>query len=948
MPTEADVQGFKTYLQSKWIDPNKATWQNANEYKSSLTQADLEAKIKSWNFSWADTSAYNKLTWNNQGARDVMLWSKDAMVNPNIKTAVTPQEIQTMKSEWVTQVNPNTTLDTTNMTQPEIKQGKEQALNQPVWQPLVEKTTVQTPEWTTTTTKETPKVNEIKPITDLATFKQAWVNLNNLQELIHNRPENAWMQTVIEWDKIIWTTADWKKYQWIIDKVWNPIKTEVPQTISSNDIFSQLQVNPNFNTSKLDKIEVDKAKLRLQSYNNYSNYTDKQLWWALSSWKLIAWTTVYNDLMNNPEMKIRLNNIETLNTINWRSPDITKVTEIQSDNILNNTKVEINWETMTMKKAMEDWYISADEMKSLYNNHEISSKQQEVQDLSNKTAELQSIYDWVEKRIEDQYQWLPKNVVAWIVARERNYLLWDLNLAIKEQNNAIWTLTQMKQDAWDLFATNLSLYQKQADRTYQEQQATKQLEQQYQYTYWDINSTNPTLQNIAIKNTLTDMYTKYPIPWMESMAVKEQKIQDLISWKTTWIPMTWSEAIASVESEIRNSQRYKDYINPPSEQMTPYQQAQIDLENRKLDWTAWTWWTTNNVQATWNIVSFTNNSWWQKTIKVDEIAKNPLMTALNEIGINNYFIWSQQYRTKEEQAKLVAEWKSWTTDSKHMTWLAVDLYSDNKLKAPTQKQIDIMAKNWWTRPPETVAKWDYGHFEYTWTQTTLNLSNLWQYMKDNQDRWQWFSNDDVLAFNEKIDRFVKNWDEKWMGLAYRNMIMKDKSFKDEFDNTQKFARALDDVSIMINNYEKAGKSTNALTAMAEKVARKAGITTDTALAQLQTQMWFTLANYIRSISGTAASDVEVQRLMWNMANIWNVKDLNTALVSQAKNNATSSLKSMIDTRMYWMPEDLKPKIFWDIYWKTTSTKQPQTTPTTWSINNNSSDEDIMNYLKSNW
>ena len=153
---------------------------------------------------------------------------------------------------------------------------------------------------------------------------------------------------------------------------------------------------------------------------------------------------------------------------------------------------------------------------------------------------------------------------------------------------------------------------------------------------------------------------------------------------------------------------------------------------------------------------------------------------------------------------------------------------------------------------------------------------------------------------------------------------------------------------MINNYEKAGKSTNALTAMAEKVARKAGITTDTALAQLQTQMWFTLANYIRSISGTAASDVEVQRLMWNMANIWNVKDLNTALVSQAKNNATSSLKSMIDTRMYWMPEDLKPKIFWDIYWKTTSTKQPQTTPTTWSINNNSSDEDIMNYLKSNW
>jgi c-di-AMP phosphodiesterase-like protein len=76
------------------------------------------------------------------------------------------------------------------------------------------------------------------------------------------------------------------------------------------------------------------------------------------------------------------------------------------------------------------------------------------------------------------------------------------------------------------------------------------------------------------------------------------------------------------------------------------------------------------------------------------------------------------------------------------------------------------------------------------------------------------------------------------------------------------------------------------------------VTTDTALAQLQTQMGFTLANYIRSISGTAASDVEVQRLMGNMASIGNVDELNTALVEQARNNADASLKSMVDTRMY--------------------------------------------------
>jgi hypothetical protein len=70
-----------------------------------------------------------------------------------------------------------------------------------------------------------------------------------------------------------------------------------------------------------------------------------------------------------------------------------------------------------------------------------------------------------------------------------------------------------------------------------------------------------------------------------------------------------------------------------------------------------------------------------------------------------------------------------------------------------------------------------------------------------------------------------------------------------------------------------------------------------------------MADYIRSISGTAASDVEVQRLMGNMANIGNVKDLNTAIVGQVKSNAMNGIKQMIDNRMYGMPEELKPQVF---------------------------------------
>ena len=56
-----------------------------------------------------------------------------------------------------------------------------------------------------------------------------------------------------------------------------------------------------------------------------------------------------------------------------------------------------------------------------------------------------------------------------------------------------------------------------------------------------------------------------------------------------------------------------------------------------------------------------------------------------------------------------------------------------------------------------------------------------------------------------------------MGLAYRSVIMKDKDFKKAFDDTTVFAKALDTVQDLINDYEKAGKNTNALKAVAEKV-----------------------------------------------------------------------------------------------------------------------------------
>lgn len=211
-----------------------------------------------------------------------------------------------------------------------------------------------------------------------------------------------------------------------------------------------------------------------------------------------------------------------------------------------------------------------------------------------------------------------------------------------------------------------------------------------------------------------------------------------------------------------------------------------------------------------------------------------------------------------------------------------------------------------------LAKWLSG-----WSQDTPvsgKLGTLAQFMKDNQKTWVWYSDTDVKRFDAKIDRLASLWDEKGMAISYRDMIMSDNDFKKDFDDTKKFTTALDSVERLINDYEKSGKSTNALKWMAEKMYRSLWLTQDQALSQLQTQLGTTMANYIKSISGTAASDAEVQRLMGNMANISNVKELNNTIIKQVRDNAQSSIKSMIDTRMYGMPEELKPQVFWDIYW----------------------------------
>lgn len=310
------------------------------------------------------------------------------------------------------------------------------------------------------------------------------------------------------------------------------------------------------------------AKARYDSYSMYSSLSDAQLSSALWNGNILPWTTAYNDLIKDPIQKERLERIQQYNLITGNKSTTEDIFAKQSENIANNTQVTIDGQRMTLATALSDWYIDINEMNAMTNNSEVITKAKEVESLKNEYDSQLANYNSIKKQVEEQLKGTGATSLdmATAVANAQEKLLPWLQELESRTNNAIGTLTQLKADATSLFATNLELYQKQqakADaqatlteqRAYDEAQQTKALEQKYAYDYGDLNSENPTLQNIAIERAVAGMYTNYPIPWMESQATKVQKVKQLMAQG-----MSGTEAIAQVENEIRNSQRYKDYI----------------------------------------------------------------------------------------------------------------------------------------------------------------------------------------------------------------------------------------------------------------------------------------------------------------------------------------------------------------------------------------------------
>lgn len=691
------------------IEPQTPVLPEATPIPTQMTQDQLKAKIATGDFTASEARQYNQMTWSNTWARDVALTSKDAMKNQDFQTAVTPQEVSMMQDAWIKQVNSERiTLDTT-------------APQTPV-----------TPVTPTPTKAETPIVK----IESIEQFKQKGSNLPNLEQFIEDRygstatQEDGWVTSVINGEK----------FKWTIDSQGNPIKTsmgKVQQDMSAMDnadsIYTSLlawQVIPE--TLKTSNNYV-KAQNRFNQYNQFKNLNQSQYQQLLAQGKLIPGTQAYNDLMNDPVAKSNIIKAQNLNAINQNQKAEEKIASTennQSDVILSNNP--------TVAQALEDGSLSVEEYQSLTNTPDITEKSKNVSKLKEEYIRLKSDYDAVEDEVLEEFKWKGKSgsyLRAKIQAR-RNSLFKELSLSEQLYTSAMWELTTMKNDATALLNTNLQLYKEQQsrqqqleDRQYQEDLATRTMQRQYDYQFWDFNSQDPRIRDTAIRNAVAQLYTQYPIPGMEAPAVKEQKVKALMAQG-----LTGQQAISQLEQEIRSTNRYKQMITPESNLIKMWENALYDAVNQR--------WITPPTEKSSEVMSLQvwDNGWQCGTFArqyvwftqwLDWIVwatakerRTTMTETTPKVGWLAFFEWGN-YNETYWHIEVV---KSINSDGT-MTLVWSNLNNDQKV---TERTIPITAAKWFYNNTP-LAKWETTGTQYTQDKIEL-LAEISQIQSETEKR----------------------------------------------------------------------------------------------------------------------------------------------------------------------------------------------------------------------
>ena len=509
-------------------------------------------------------------------------------------------------------------------------------------------------------------------------------------------------------------------------------KWEIKTPLTQDEAFVILQSG-----GKLEKTAqsaVYESRFRqYQKLNNLSASTIADLnagWWvtpAILNYIQKTNPEKYAEIQKLTDDKIKIDNINSTweRLYNKSTGKITVPEKKKSEEILEDWMTKFNEAdayTKSLMNKLTDWEVSD----MAVNIARLDAEKEEIEDA------MEYQYDDMRGQFPD----VPKAIMMGMVAAQNKELNRSLNTKIRERAVAVAEYNAKKEDIrtqiefsqtsmkntmdflWNMFNITRAEEMRQEDWTRADKLLADEIERadkKDQQRIEELKQTRTDTMALALAWAWVDP-TKYnTYEWMltaYSKAVKTKMIED-----------NKYKASASDWKEVSDGQWGTYLLNMVTkEKWSPNSWTPSPL--------------TNTNTPTWKLVSVNTGN---KNVEVDEIAAPWLTNAIQEMKDSGIYVVTgkanrDQVQTIKEMAQrywvmfnpwnpadtadeLTRRWhivaRPWY--SKHEWWMAIDLYSNPNLAAPSKAQIDIMAKNWWKH---AWISWDMGHFEYVGTPQT--------------------------------------------------------------------------------------------------------------------------------------------------------------------------------------------------------------------------------------
>lgn len=625
-------------------------------------------------------------------------------------------------------------------------------------QTTAEKTTVTTPEWTTTTVKETPQTTAITKDTNWQDVQNK--DLNSLEQLVEARYGTVATQKDGKLQANVWG----KNFEWSLQNG-QPVKTEIQDpvttglinkyiTASSDEIYNgfingeipssietQITANPNY--------AIAKEKFRKKiSADNTNKITE----------------TVFN-------------------AVTWTEPTVKDRYQEASDKIVERERAK--WKT--------DAEI-ADYATFLWEDKELTRYVENLNAKNKQYNELQNIAQNNAKNIMKANPWITETSAILLAARQNEPLNQQMESLSYEIQNLQANINYREK-------INEVAYQERQQLAQEQRQFDRQIELQKQSQLLqtgDLNSTDPYIQQRGIETAVNQLYQQYPIPWMEAPATKIEKVKQMIVQG-----MTPQQAISQLEQEIRATDRYKNYINPPVAQTESWQKLTDNSLYNQETWevkNVWDTWMTANVSVQtdpqwvinyaknlkWDVMScwqFTNSYIQQLTGTYGTMwdtleSKNK---TLADIGVTNApVIWG--LFTLDTGTR---EWHTWVIQS--INWNEITVIEANREWGATGKSepkiwtYTISDKMRFSQAPKTYDTTDISVFNSLTPSEKKKMQNDPNYNRFNDEKKQIMQDPDASIYDiMSYSEWGKDmWEERlkslwkfWQALSQLTEIQK--------------------------------------------------------------------------------------------------------------------------------------------------------------------------------